>query len=103
MTAQQIDKGKALADFLDTNGVRYKPTYMGWQSVSCPNTNGHVHGDRTPSARINLTHGGFACMGCGLSGDIYNLIMELNNCDFKQATQLIGTQTPIQQDGDLIL
>lgn len=97
-----IDKGAALAQFLDQHGVRYRSGYMGWQSVSCPNPNGHVHGDRTPSARVNLTHGGFTCMGCGLSGDVYSLIMELNRCGFKEATELIGSPVSLSESDYLI-
>jgi hypothetical protein len=96
------DKGEAMIQFLETHGIKYRPTYMGWQSISCPNQNGHVHGDKNPSARVNLTFGGFACMGCGLRGDVFNLIMAINGCDFKTALASVDAPLAKQNNGFVI-
>lgn len=92
-----VDKGELMMQLLDTYGVKYRPSYMGWQSVSCPNTDGHVHGDKNPSARINLTHGSLACMGCGLKGDAYSVLMSLAGISFKEAVQKMGSPLRIEE------
>ena len=99
---RQVDKGAALATQLDILGVRYNPSRMSWQSVSCPNTMGHQHGDKTPSARINLTNGGYACHGCGITGDVYTLVMELQGVGFKEAVASIGQPVVVGNTGYLI-
>jgi len=97
MGKQAVDKAELMMQLLDTYSVHYRPTYMGWQSVSCPNEDGHVHGDKNPSARVNLTHGSLACMGCGLRGDAYSVLMTLTGCSFKDAVAKMGSPLVIEE------
>jgi len=85
-----MDKSQLLERALDRYGVRFSPTRHGWQSVRCPNVLGHSHSDANPSARINLTVGAAHCLGCGLSGDGYNVVMAIEGVDFKAALALLG-------------
>lgn len=94
-----MDKSELMIAVMDRYGVRYKPSYNGWQSVHCPNEDGHVHGDKNPSGRLNLTLGGYTCMGCDMKGDGYNLLMEMENLTFPQAKEQLGsTYVPIESD-----
>lgn len=97
-----VDKAELMMRLLDQQQVKYRPTFMGWQTISCPNTNGHVHGDKNPSARVNLTHGSFACMGCGMKGDAYSMVMTMTGCDFKTALESIGEPLSMSDDGFII-
>ena len=99
---KQTDKAELMMQLLDTQGVKYRPGYMGWQTISCPNPAGHVHGDRNPSARVNLTHGSMNCMGCGLKGDAYSVVMVLMETDFRGAVELLGAPLRIEESDFLI-
>ena len=84
------DRGGILLKVLDQYGVKYKTGRNGWQSVSCPNPHGHVHGDKTPSMRINITNGGVICHGCSIKGSGYDIIMAIEGCDFRTARDKVG-------------
>ncbi len=82
------DKSELLMSVLDRYEVRYNPNRSGEQSISCPNKD--VHPDRNPSCSLNITKGVLFCQGCGLSGDAYNVMMEIEDINFKQATEQLG-------------
>ena len=86
-----MDKAELLEKVLDRYGVDFISTRSGWQSVRCPNELGHARGDENPRARINLTFGMAKCLGCGLSGDGYNIIMDVEGLDFKAAVKALGS------------
>ena len=96
-----MDKAELLEKVLDRYGVDFIATRSGWQSVRCPNELGHARGDENPSARISLTHGMAKCMGCGLSGDGYNIIMAVEGLDFKAAVEALGSVS--QREGSMWL
>jgi DNA primase len=63
--------------------------YGGWCAVKCP-----FHGDRQASASYNPTSQRFRCHGCGIAGDGFDLIQEVERCDFMtakaKATEICG-------------
>ena len=84
---------------LDRYGVRFSPTHSGWQSVRCPNIDGHANQDAHPSARLNLTLGLMRCLGCDLNGDGYNVVMAVESCDFRKAVEMLGNpETRVESD-----
>lgn len=94
-----MEKPELMERILDTYNIRYNATRSGWQSVQCPNENGHAHGDRHPSARLNMTLGLIRCMGCDLNGDAYNVLMLIKGCDFKAAKdELGGVSVAVESD-----
>lgn len=97
-----VDKAELMMRLLDQQGVKYHHSRLSWQTISCPNVMGHSQGDKNPSARVNLTHGSFACMGCGIRGDAYSVIMAIEGVDFKTAKDRIGMPLNIQSDGFVI-
>lgn len=52
----------------------------GWKAVRCP-----FHADRVASASYNTVSQRFRCHGCGVSGDGYDVIQEVERCDFATA------------------
>ncbi len=62
------------------------------------------HGDNDPSLSINLDKGIFYCHGCGEKGDIYQLVMKQEGCDFKTAKQKIlgTTRTSVLSEAEVI-
>jgi hypothetical protein len=54
------------------------------QMVSCI-----FHEETTNSLSVNLEKGLYNCFGCQKSGDIFSLVMEKENCSFKQARNKI--------------
>ena len=56
------------------------PTGSGWRKMRC------IHGERNPSATINVEEGAFNCFSCGLRGDAITIIRKMeNNCTFAEA------------------
>ena len=82
------DKSELLMSVLDRYEVRYNANKSGEQSISCPNKD--VHADRRPSCSLNITKGVLYCQGCGLSGDAYSVMMEIEGIEFRQATEQLG-------------
>lgn len=85
-----MDKSDLIEKVLDQYGVRFRAERSGWQSIQCPNEMGHAHGDRNPSARLNMTLGLMRCLGCDLSGDGYNVIMHIEGVNFLKAKSILG-------------
>ena len=85
------DKGELIEQVLDRYGTRFNPARSGWQSIMCPNEAAHAHGDRNPSCRLNLTLGLVKCNACDLVGDGYNVVMTIEEVDFKGAKGQLGT------------
>lgn len=52
----------------------------GWKPIRCP-----FHDDRAASASYNTTIQRFKCHACQVGGDGYDLIMEIEHCDFATA------------------
>jgi hypothetical protein len=97
-----MDKSELLEKVLDRYGTQFNPGRAGWQSIHCPNELGHAKGDENPSARVNLTIGMARCLGCGLSGDGYNIIMAVEDIDFKAALEALGSIAQKQESMWLI-
>jgi len=57
-----------------------------WRAVLCP-----FHGDTRPSARATST--GFACMACGIKGNVITLIMGVEQCEAGRAFEILEELT----------
>lgn len=51
--------------------------------INCP-----FHTEKYASMKIY--HDSYYCFGCGVSGDIFSMTMQLNNCDFRTAFEMLG-------------
>lgn len=65
-----------LVDFLEKRGVALHPSGLTWKGL-CP-----VHNERTPSFHVNRELQTFRCFGCGISGDVFNLLREMDSLSF---------------------
>lgn len=83
-------KSELLKAFLEERGVRIPFGLGGWRKVSCFNDPAHPRGDRNPSASVNLTTGRYHCFACGISGDVYDLLGELEGIGFSAAKKQLG-------------
>lgn len=52
------------------------------------------HDDHTPSMVI-YPDGKFHCFGCGMSGDTFDILMKLWNCDLREAIDRVGDIAPV--------
>lgn len=59
--------------------------WSGWTPTMCP-----FHDDRNPSASVNVEKGRFNCHGCGVSGDIFDIVQTTEGLDFKEAGKWIA-------------
>lgn len=95
------DKAALLAAVLDRYGVRYRHTATGNQKVRCLNKSAHPGGDRNPSASVRLGAGLYNCFACGLSGDGYDIMLEIEGM---KATQVNEALKPgvVKEESDWI-
>lgn len=103
MSLFSTDKSALLSWVLDYYHVEYKPTRLGWQKVRCMNPMGHVHGDRNPSASVNLEHGWFHCFSCGLEGDGYTIMNTLEGWKVNQVNEAFGGEPVTTNESDVWL
>lgn len=54
------------------------------------------HHERTPSFSVNSEKQFYYCFGCGASGNVYSFLMEMENCDFKEAVQTLADRVHIE-------
>lgn len=81
------DKPDLMRRVLDYLGVSYHPGHT-TQMVSCPGP-AHMRGDRNPSASVHLGKGSFRCFACGLAGDGYDLLKELEGLSAREVNEIL--------------
>ena len=90
-TLYNRDKASLLTSILDRYDCRYRVDHQGDQKVSCINDAEHPNGDRNPSASINLSKGLYHCFACGLSGDGYSLLRNIEGWDAKKVNEMMDS------------
>lgn len=93
MSVDFAEQLKSSVDIVKTIGeyVRLKRTgstgrYMGL----CP-----FHTEKTPSFNVNVSMQRYKCFGCGLGGDVFNFIMEIERVSFVEAMKLLAERNGI--------
>ena len=61
-------------------GANYIPSGRGWRKMKCP-----FHNDSHASAGVNHELEAFNCLGCDITGDIYNIIQKIEGVEFVEA------------------
>lgn len=51
-----------------------------------------LHEDKHPSMTVYASEQVWHCFQCGKGGDIFDFIMAVNTCDFKQAAAILGNR-----------
>jgi DNA primase len=74
-----------LVQYVESLGVKLHKSGHGLRGL-CP-----LHKEETPSFFVNKEKQWWHCFGCGHGGNIYELIMLVNNCSIQEAIGLIGS------------
>ena len=54
------------------------------------------HGERTPSFNVREQTGRYRCFGCGVAGDVFTFIQEIEHVDFVTAVEQLAAKSGIQ-------
>lgn len=87
MSLFDTDKTALMEYVLERYAVSYNPGRMSVQKIQCIDP---AHEDRNPSASLHLGEGWFKCHSCGLKGDGYNILRELEGWDVKRVNDAFG-------------
>ena len=70
-----------ITELMETEGQKYgsRMKYL------CP-----LHNEKTPSFNVFLEENRYHCFGCGEHGDVIELYMKMNNCQFIDALQALN-------------
>jgi len=85
----EVDKGDLMRNVLDFLNIKYRREFRGWQKVRCPSEY-HRHGDRNPSASVNVPVGQYHCHACELKGDGFDLMHKVEGLLAKDALEALG-------------
>lgn len=75
--------------YLEYIGATVPSRGHGWRKMKCP-----FHGDKHASAGVNFEEGRFKCHGCGVGGDVYDLIMYKEGGNYREALKFAETISP---------
>src|SRR5579864_5095458 len=81
-----VDIVKTVGDYVRLKRTGTTGRYMGL----CP-----FHTEKTPSFNVNATMQRFKCFGCGLGGDVFTFVMEIERISFFEALKLVAERNGI--------
>ena len=81
-----MDAKHSIADYLRYIGATVPPEGSGWRKIKCP-----FHEDSHASAGINFDENRFKCHGCGVGGDVYDLIIQKEGGTYREAIKFAQT------------
>lgn len=90
----QIREKSDIVSFLENHGVALRVSGSNIMGL-CP-----FHNERTPSFHVNAGAQRYHCFGCGESGDIFDLVVELEHLTFPGAVQYLADKANIQLPTD---
>lgn len=82
---------RARADIVDIVGrvVKLQKASGTWKGL-CP-----FHNEKTPSFNVNPQRQTYHCFGCGVGGDVFKFVMEMENLEFMEALERLAHQTGV--------
>jgi hypothetical protein len=83
----------SIAAYLEHIGASLPAVGSGWRKMRCP-----FHPDKHASAGVNFTEERFKCHGCGVGGDVYDLIMQREGGNYREAVKFAETISPTGSD-----
>lgn len=92
------DRVKQQADIVRVVGeyVRLKKNGQNFTGL-CP-----FHSEKTPSFAVHPVKQIYHCFGCGVGGDVFKFVMEMDKCDFMEAVRTVadkcGIATPAARE-----
>jgi DNA primase len=81
---QQADIVRIVGDY-----VRLKKSGQNFTGL-CP-----FHSEKTPSFAVHPARQIYHCFGCGVGGDVFKFVMEMEKCTFPDAVRLVAEKTGI--------
>lgn len=87
---EKIRKAVDMVDYLSFRGVEAHQSGVSWKAL-CP-----VHSERSPSFHIKPEQNTFHCFGCGIGGDIFSLVQEMDSLSFYGAIQELADYAEIE-------
>lgn len=79
LNKEEIKASVTMQDVLLMFGVKISRNGF----INCP-----FHTEKYASMKIY--HDSYYCFGCGANGDVFSMTMQINNCDFRTAFELLG-------------
>ena len=79
----------SIADYLHYIGATVPAEGHGWRKIKCP-----FHEDKHASAGVNFKENRFKCHGCGVGGDVYDLIMHKEGGNYREAVKFAEAISP---------
>ena len=88
-----IEELKERADIVELIGsyISLKPASSGSFKGLCP-----FHGEKTPSFNVRSSPAFYHCFGCGVGGDVYKFLQEIENISFSDAVEKLAEKTGFQ-------
>ena len=85
------DRVKSQADIVRIVGdyVRLKKAGQNFMGL-CP-----FHSEKTPSFAVHPVRQIFHCFGCGVGGDVFNFVMDMEKCAFPEAVRIVAEKCGI--------
>src|SRR5260370_1528392 len=85
------DRVKQQADIVRVVGeyVRLKKNGQNFTGL-CP-----FHSEKTPSFAVHPVKQIYHCFGCGVGGDVFKFVMEMDTCEFMEAVQAVADKCGI--------
>ena len=87
---EEIRNKADIVKFLEDHGVSLVPAGVNYKGL-CP-----FHSERSPSFNVRPGYNRYHCFGCGESGDIFNLVQELEQLNFTGAIHYLADELGIQ-------
>ena len=88
-----VDKVELLISVVQRYGYE-PPARQGWTAIHCISPE---HLDRNRSASINLGKGRYNCHGCGLQGDGFDLMKEIEGLDAAAALTALKMESGVSE------
>ena len=89
---EDLERVRATVSIADTiqQYVALKRVGRNWVGL-CP-----FHGERTPSFNVREETGRYRCFGCGVAGDVFTFVQEIEHVDFVSAVEHLAAKAGIQ-------
>jgi DNA primase len=81
-----VDIVKVIEQYVHLKKAGGSPRYTGL----CP-----FHNEKTPSFSVHSSHQFYKCFGCGVSGDVFKFVMEIERISFFEALKLVAERNGI--------
>jgi DNA primase len=87
ISARDIEEVKARVNIADVIGgyVALKPASAGSLKGLCP-----FHQEKSPSFNVKPLQGFYHCFGCGVGGDVYKFLQEIESLSFYEAVESLA-------------